>query len=163
MEIRLANTEDLDEIMEIYKIARQFMKDHGNERQWGIRQWPPRDLIEKDIAERKSYVCTQEDEIVGVFYYDYGKDVEPTYLNIEGEWKDPSPYGVVHRIASKQNVKGVGTFCISYAFDKCRHLRIDTHADNYVMQNLLKKLGFTYCGIIYVYEDHDPRYAYEKN
>ena len=163
MEIRLANTEDLDEIMEIYKIARQFMKDHGNERQWGIRQWPPKELIEKDIAERKSYVCIQDGAIVGVFYYDFGRDIEPTYRDIEGAWKDPSPYGVVHRIASKQSVKGVGTFCINYAFQKSGHLRIDTHADNYVMQNLLKKLGFTYCGIIYVYEDHDPRYAYEKN
>jgi hypothetical protein len=30
------------------------------------------------------------------------------------------------------------------------------------MQNLLSKLGFTRCGIIYVEEDEYPRYAYEK-
>jgi hypothetical protein len=31
-----------------------------------------------------------------------------------------------------------------------------------VMQNLLKKLGFIRCGIIYVIEDDYPRYAFEK-
>jgi hypothetical protein len=30
------------------------------------------------------------------------------------------------------------------------------------MQNLMKKLGFTQCGTIYVVEDNDPRIAYEK-
>ena len=31
------------------------------------------------------------------------------------------------------------------------------------MQNLLKKLGFSYRGIVYVKEDDDPHLAYEKN
>ena len=39
---------------------------------------------------------------------------------------------------------------------------MDTHGDNIVMQNLLKKLGFVYCGIIHVEEDDDPRLAFEK-
>ena len=30
------------------------------------------------------------------------------------------------------------------------------------MQELLKKLGFVRCGIIYVVEDNDPRIAFEK-
>ena len=30
------------------------------------------------------------------------------------------------------------------------------------MQNLLTKLGFERCGTIYVVEDNDPRFAYEK-
>jgi len=30
------------------------------------------------------------------------------------------------------------------------------------MQNLLKKLGFTHCGTIYVEEDDYPRLAFEK-
>ena len=40
------------------------------------------------------------------------------------------------------------------------HLRIDTHEDNVPMQNLLKKLGFTYCGTIYVLRD-SARMAFE--
>ena len=42
------------------------------------------------------------------------------------------------------------------------NLRIDTHGDNIVMQNLLAKMGFQYCGIVYVEEDRNPRLAYEK-
>lgn len=41
-------------------------------------------------------------------------------------------------------------------------IRMDTHGDNTIMQNLLTGLGFRKCGIIYVVEDDYPRYAYEK-
>ena len=58
--------------------------------------------------------------------------------------------------------KGVGTFCISWAYGQCGHLRIDTHGDNTVMQNLVRKLGFVHCGTIHVEEDDAPRLAYEK-
>ncbi|MBQ6645795.1 MAG: hypothetical protein IJM56_03845 [Clostridia bacterium] len=70
---------------------------------------------------------------------------------------------MVHRIASDGSVRGMGSFCLNWAYGQCRHLRIDTHADNTVMQNLLKKLGFVHCGTIYVHEDNDPRLAYEKS
>ena len=93
----------------------------------------------------------------------YRKDIEPNYLNIEdGQWIGDSNYGVVHRIASDGSEKGIGSFCIKWAFEQCGHLRIDTHADNTVMQNLLRKLGFVHCGTIYVREDRDPRLAFEK-
>ena len=59
-------------------------------------------------------------------------------------------------------VKGVGAFCLNWAFGQCGHLRIDTHGDNAVMQNLVRKLGFVHCGTIYVEEDDDPRLAFEK-
>ena len=58
--------------------------------------------------------------------------------------------------------RGVGAYCLSWAYGQCGHLRIDTHGDNTVMQGLLGKLGFVHCGTIYVYEDNDPRLAYEK-
>ena len=163
MEIRHSTKEDIDQIMEIYKQARRFMAEHGNPDQWGPRNWPPEELILADIAAGKSYVCLYEGQIVGTFFFDCGTDIEPTYREIEnGAWTDNNAYGVVHRIAGNGAVKGIGSFCIGWAFRQCGHLRIDTHGDNYVMQNLLKKLGFTYCGIIYVTEDRDPRMAYEK-
>ena len=164
MEIRHSTEQDFERIMEIYAIARQFMADHGNPNQWGPRNWPPADKIHKDIADKKSYVCVHDGNVVGVFYYDYGKDIDPCYLDIhDGAWKDDSPYSVVHRIAADGSVKGIGTFCLNWAYEKEKHLRIDTHGDNTVMQNLLTKLGFVQCGIIYVEEDDAPRYAYEKS
>lgn len=75
---------------------------------------------------------------------------------------DPSPYGVIHRLAGDGSVKGTGAFCIQWALDRCGHMRIDTHPDNRTMQGLLEKLGFERRGIIHVTEDEYPRYAYEK-
>lgn len=164
MKIRNAGIQDLDRIMEIYAHARSFMAQHGNPRQWGATNWPPEALIRKDIAEGHSHVCLNDGgRIVGTFYFIQGPDIEPTYRNItDGAWLDPGPYGVVHRIATDGSEKGIGSFCLNWAYDQCGHLRIDTHGDNTVMQHLLKKLGFVHCGTIYVEEDNDPRVAYEK-
>ena len=163
MEIRKAVPADLPAVMTIYAYARQFMADHGNPRQWGATGWPPEDLIRQDMACGKSYVCTQGKEILAAFFFDQGEEAEPTYREIEdGQWADPSPYGVVHRIAVAQGARGVGSFCLRWAFGQCGHLRMDTHGDNLPMQNLLKKLGFQYRGIIHVVEDNDPRLAFEK-
>ena len=164
MEIRHTEQKDLDTVMEIYAHARSFMAAHGNPNQWGPTQWPPRALIEQDIREGHSYVCVGDDgRVAGTFYFIQGMDVEPTYRNItDGAWLDDSPYGVVHRIATDGSARGVGAFCLNWAFDQCGHMRIDTHGDNAVMQRLLGKLGFIHCGTIHVEEDAFPRLAYEK-
>ena len=164
MRIRKSTQQDVPRMMEIFAYARAFMASHGNPRQWGTRNWPPEELLRQDIQKGNSYVCEDDEgKVIGTFYFIQGKDIEPTYRVItDGCWRDESPYGVVHRIASDGSRKGIGAFCINWAYEQCHHLRIDTHEDNVVMQNLLKKLGFSYCGIIYVYEDHDPRLAFEK-
>ena len=163
MEIRKAAEQDFDRIMEIYAAARAFMAQHGNPNQWGPTGWPPETLVCRDIAQGQSYVCEHGHRIVGVFFFESGKDIEPTYATIvNGAWLDESPYGVVHRIASDGSIKGVGTACITWAFERCGHLRMDTHGDNVVMQRLLAKLGFVHCGTIYVEEDDYPRLAFEK-
>ena len=163
MIIRKATEEDLSRIMEIYAHAREFMASHGNPYQWGPTNWPPLELVTEDIKTGHSYLCEHEGRVIGVFFYDNGTDIEPTYRVIEsGKWIGDDDYGVVHRIASDGSVKGTGRFCINWAYEQCGHLRMDTHADNTVMQNLLEGLGFQRCGIIYVEEDDYPRYAYEK-
>lgn len=163
MEIRKANISDFENILKIYDIARQYMVKSGNPNQWAKNNWPPEDLVRKDIQDGKSYVCINDDNIVAVFYYDFGYKIEPTYNNIEnGKWIGNDNYGVVHRIATDGTVKGVGSFCINYAYNKCKHLRIDTHEDNIPMQKLLEKNNFVKCGIIYVGENKSPRIAFEK-
>ncbi len=163
MIIRHSKEEDLPRMMEIYAYARDFMAEHGNPNQWGPTNWPPEGLIRADIAAGNSYVCVCKDRVAGAFFFQQGRDIEPTYRTIEdGGWLDDGPYGVVHRLAGDGSVKGIGSACLEWAFGQCGHLRIDTHGDNRVMQNLLKKSGFVYCGIIHVEEDCYPRLAYEK-
>ncbi|MCI8590783.1 MAG: GNAT family N-acetyltransferase [Lachnospiraceae bacterium] len=163
MEIRQTTETDFPDVMKIYTHARYFMAEHGNPNQWGPTNWPPEALIHSDIRAGNSYVCICEDKIAGTFFFAQGKDIEPTYRVIrDGDWLDGGPYGVIHRLAGNGAVHGVGEFCIEWAFRQCGHLRIDTHRDNRVMRNLLKKCGFVYCGIISVEEDSSPRLAYEK-
>ena len=159
MEIRKTKPEELDAVMAIYAHARVFMAEHGNGTQWGTTK-PYREDVENDIKMGYSHVCVENDEIVAVFFY--REAIDPTYLTIyDGAWISDAPYGVVHRIASAGAVKGAGSFCLNWAYEQCRNLRIDTHRNNIVMQNALKKNGFQYCGIIHLL-DGDERLAYQK-
>ena len=164
MMIRKSELEDLGRIMDIYEHARGFMASHGNPNQWNPTHWPPEALIRSDILKGSSYVCESDDGLViGTFCFIHGKDIEPAYRKIsDGAWIDESSYGVVHRLASDGSEKGIGIFCLNWAYEQCGHLRIDTHGDNKVMQNIARKLGFVHCGTIYVAEDDFPRLAYEK-
>ena len=159
MEIRNTRIDELDEVMEIYARARGFMAGHGNPTQWG-NHFPPREMIEKDIEEQKSYVCVEEDKIAAVFYFAIEED--PVYKEIfEGAWKNKKQYAVVHRIASAGTVKGAGSFCLKWAAEQYDNVKIDTHKDNVVMQGTLKKCGYEYCGVVYL-EDGSERIAYQK-
>lgn len=160
MEIRKARISELEEIMNIFAHARKFMAEKGNPNQWGTTK-PSWETIEADIRNGCSYVCVENDMIVATFYF--AKGVDPTYVKIyEGAWLNDKPYAVVHRIASAGTVKGAGSFCLNWAFEQCGNLKIDTHRDNVVMQNTLKKNGFSYCGIIYL-TDGDERLAFQKS
>ena len=79
----------------------------------------------------------------------------------EGEWLNDEPYAVIHRMASNGKQKGISTECLKWAFAHCDNIRIDTHRDNIVMQNLLKKHGFKQCGIIYI-SNGTERIAFHK-
>ncbi len=158
MKIRKAVSSDLNRIIEIYALARQFMREHDNPTQWADGR-PFKEDITADINEGVSFVCEEDNKVVGVLRFTVGDD--PTYKRIDGKWQSEEPYGVVHRIASSGEVRGTGEFMLRWALEQHGHIRIDTHEDNYVMKNLLHKLGFTYCGVIYL-ADGAPRVAYEK-
>ena len=159
MEIRNTRLEELDQVMEVYAYARKFMAEHNNPNQWKNNK-PTREQIEKDILAGKHYVCEENGQIAAVFYFAH--ETDPTYVKIyEGAWLNDENYSVVHRIASSGLVKGAGSFCMNWASTQSRNLKIDTHEDNYVMQNMLKKLGYSYCGIIHL-ANGDPRMAYQK-
>ena len=159
MNIRQTHINDIDEVMNIYQEDRSFMRLTGNHNQW-VNNYPPQSLILEDIEKGQSYVIlNEENEIVGVMMYAIGND--PTYNVIEGAWLNDEPYGVIHRIASKINAKGIGKFCFDWALNQCPNLRIDTHEENRVMRDLLTRFKFTECGIIYLV-NNEPRIAYHK-
>ncbi len=159
MTIRHATQSDLGSIRTIYNIAKQFMRDHGNPNQWDST-YPSDDLLIHDMELNRLYVIETDSLIHAVFVLTSGPD--PTYSYIEGNWLNDSPYFVIHRIASDNTLHHVLARVLDYAQTMTSSIRIDTHKDNTVMQHLVIKNGFTYCGIIYL-EDGSPRLAYQKD
>ncbi len=157
MEIRKTTINDLQRVMEIFSIARDFMKKSGNPSQWNDN-YPAVELICSDIQEGISYVVLHNDRIVGSFVFIVGAD--PTYTEIDGKWLNDEPYGTIHRIASDGSTKGIADECLKFCKTITRNIRIDTHENNSVMLNWIIRAGFEKCGIIHV-TDGTPRYAFQ--
>ena len=143
--IRHATETDLPRILEIYDIARRFMRQNGNMVQW-VNGYPSEPLLRQDIANGDLYVMEDSGGVYCAFALVVGDD--PTYAVIDGAWQDTAtPYGTIHRM--------------EWAARRISHLRVDTHADNQVMRRCILREGFTYCGVIHV-ADGTPRVAFER-
>ena len=157
MTIRWAETADLEEIMKIYAYARDFMARNGNPTQW-TDGYPERSMLEADIRKGNLFTAVRSDKICGVFCFVLGED--PTYAVMDGgEWRSREPYGTIHRIAS-DGTGGLFTAALEFCRKQIPHIRIDTHENNYPMQHLVTRHGFSQRGIIYV-ADGTPRIAYD--
>ena len=162
--IRLARIEDLNEIMEIVKDAKAFLKSQGVDQWQG--DYPTSEVFIKDISNNNLYVY--EEEIIKGFIAII-KGIDVTYNKIyEGAWLNDGEYVTIHRIAVKKEArnKNIATSLIDYTEhlatkDNIKSIRIDTHKENIPMQNMITKNGFIKCGIIYLL-DGNPRLAYEK-
>ena len=160
MIIRKAELAELDEIMKIFDIARQYMREKGNINQW-INGYPSRELITEDIEKGQLFVCLggSDDKIHGVFVFILGDD--PTYNIIEGgEWLNNEPYGTIHRMASDGAISGLLEKTMPFCLGLTDNVRIDTHEDNKPMLDAVRRYGFRHCGVIYV-ADGSPREAFQ--
>ncbi len=155
--IRRANKEDIKFIMRIYEAAKKKMRADGNLHQWSDK-YPDEETLLNDIARGELYIAHDGNEIYGVFMLSFSG--EDTYKEIQGAWLNDEAYAVIHRIASLGKGKNLLGDAIDFAFDKTKNIRIDTHEDNNIMRNLLKKIGFIYTGIIHL-KNGDERRAYQ--
>ena len=159
MRIRKTEAADLEQIDVIYNNAKAFMRRTGNLLQWNGEK-PNAQTAREDMERGIGYVVEENGEILAVFMF--STDVDPTYNKVYGgKWLKDGAYGVIHRIAVKEQGRGIMGLCVDYCFDICKDLRIDTHSDNLPMQHALLKRGFVYCGIIHL-ANGDERLAYQK-
>ena len=157
--IRKAEFTDLPQILKIYEDAREFMRQTGNPNQWWDYH-PAESILREDIPKGQLYVWEEDGKLLASFAYIPG--IDPTYLQIDGPgWLNEEPYGVIHRIAVAQRGQGLIAKIFDWALERCPNLRIDTHVDNAPMRRALEKYGFTYCGIIHIFNG-DERIAFHK-
>lgn len=159
--IRQATYEDIPELMEIFRCARQIMRASGNMNQWND-SYPSEDIVLEDISKEVCYVlCEQTSRILATMAFI--PDPDPTYAKIyDGQWLDDSPYHVIHRIAVREPGHKAADRLLEWAFSQTDSIRIDTHKDNAIMHQIMQKHGFTRCGVIYLLSG-DPREAFQKN
>lgn len=165
MELRKSRKDDLKYIIEIINEAKEFLKESKID-QWQ-QGYPNEEVILRDIENQHAYVLEDNNKIIGTVALSFDK--EKTYdLIYDGKWISNNEYAVIHRIAASRryNIKGTGTEIIKSIEKICKDkgiksIKIDTHEENLVMQKLLNKNDFKYCGVIYL-EDKAKRVAFEK-
>lgn len=161
MEIRMAYPNEIKRIMEIIQDAKESLAQRQ------VDQWqdgyPDEEIIFEDILESRGYVAVEDQEVVA--YAAVHKGNEAAYNEIyDGKWEhDNYNYVTFHRVAVAKEAAGKG---VAQTFlqgliegEKGPDFRCDTHPDNLVMQHLLEKLGYHYCGKVPI---DGVRLAYQK-
>lgn len=165
MEIRPAQSNDIERIMEIVRDAqRWFALQHIDQWQDG---YPTVEIFLRDITRGECYVVLSRQQVIAVGVISFAG--EPTYSKIyDGKWINDEEYVVVHRIAVDTNHKGRGVagaillYAERLAAERgVKSFRIDTHRDNQPMRHVITKQGFIHCGRILL-ESGAEREAYQK-
>ncbi|WP_161979213.1 GNAT family N-acetyltransferase [Streptococcus sp. S784/96/1] len=161
MEIRLAHPNEFGRILEIIEEARAFLKASGSD-QWQSA-YPAEEDIFDDILQARGWVGLIDGEIVSYAAVIVGK--EEAYEKIyDGKWRHNHPrYTVFHRVAVASQYSGqkvAQTFMqgLIEGHDG-PDFRCDTHEKNTIMQHILEKLGYVYCGKVPL---DGVRLAYQK-
>lgn len=156
----------LDDIIEITKQARNFMKKSNHSVQW-TDEYPSRQTFLDDIKNNFGYVVLENNIVAGYFALCSG--IDKSYIKTyDGPFKLEGPYTVIHRVMISDNFrsKGLSKKLLENAVKISKELginivRIDTHRDNKIMQKAILSSGFSYASIIKV-EDGSERLAYER-
>ena len=162
MKLRKAKQNEAEICYLCIEDARAYHKSLGFE-QWHPN-YPTQQTILDDISQGIGYAFLDETGVIGYCCIIIGD--EPAYHKIEGAWKTEKPYAVVHRMSFNKNARGNGLsskaiglikeYCLSNGIHA---IRVDTQEENKVMQHILAREGFAYCGLIQF--DGGPKLAYE--
>lgn len=167
--LRLATLNDIDNIMEVITEAKIYLKNQGST-QWNLPDGYPNkiDLI-NDINKNECYIYLINNNIVGVMVIMENKD--ENYDEIDGNWLSDIKYASIHRIAVKLDYhhQNVGYKMLSLSEELIKNkgiysIKVDTHKLNIPMIKTLKKLNYSYCGIIKLKRSNEDnlRNAYQK-
>lgn len=163
MDIRLAHPNEVDRIVEILDQAKAFLAVSGSSQWQGADGYPNASDVINDILNGQAYVGLMEGTIVS--YAAVIDSGDEAYSRIyDGKWQHNNPiYTVFHRIAvaSEFSGKQVAQTFLQGIIEghKGRDFRCDTHEKNAIMQHILEKLGFVYCGKVPI---DGERLAYQK-
>lgn len=143
MDIRLAEKEDIQAIMNILEERCNWFKENG------IDQWANNylgkyneDYFNDAMKNHKLYVVKQENKVIGVFLL---KENDKTYWN-----NDDSAY-YIHHLATKIGYTGIGTKILNFIEklakeNSKKYIRLDCKKSNVELNRYYQKQGFIYKG-----------------
>ncbi len=153
MLLRRARSEDADRIWEIIQAAIEKRRIEGS-KQWQDG-YPNTQSIAEDIKKGYGYVLVDDESILA--YSAIIFDKEPAYEVPDVYWLNDQAYVVIHRVATAPEVRGSGKAAQLFRLteDLARsqgvfNIRVDTNFDNGPMLHILEKLGYSYCGLVYL-------------
>lgn len=149
MTIRLAETADIANIMQLVRKVVPLMQAAGNF-QWG-NDYPNPEAFTQDIALAQLWVAEIDQQIVGVSAITTDQDPEYT----DAGWDITEKAIVTHRLAVDPDLhgKGIARALMQQAETVAQSrnisiLRVDTNSENKATQALFPKLGYTFSGEI---------------
>jgi len=140
MLISNSSPEDIETIFKLYRSAVDYQKAKG------YNLWPEfeRELIEREIKEKRLYKITEGEEMACTFSVAYSDPIIWDEKNA-----DPAMY--LHRISTNLNFKGRGMMQLIIDWSKehakqtnKKFIRMDTWGDNENLKNYYINCGFTY-------------------
>jgi GNAT superfamily N-acetyltransferase len=160
---RKATPSEIPQIWDILRKAIARRKEDGSN-QWQDG-YPNPDVIQSDIDKNAGFVLTEGNTIIG--YSALLINDEPAYEKLEGHWLTSGDYVVFHRVAISQShlAKGLATKIVGFietfaVSNNIYSVKADTNFDNFAMMAIFEKLGYNYCGEVYL--RGSARKAYEK-
>ena len=146
IKIRKTQPTDIAILMDIFEQAKHIMRKDGNMLQWRGNYFQ---------GNRHSRHRTRKQLCVHRRY-------RRNYRNLRlYPWKRPHIYAYLWRkwwrYASLRRHSPAGKYrtqqrsgqcCLQWCYEQIPNLRADTHRDNHILQYILKKHEFKYCGII---------------
>jgi len=162
-QFRKANTSEIPQIWDILQQA-IIRRKEDNSTQWQDG-YPNPKVIQKDIEKGVGFVLTEGETVIG--YSAVMVNDEPEYAKIEGKWLTKDDFVVVHRVAISEKYLGQGLAKKIFGFieefalsNNIYSIKADTNYDNIAMMKIFEKMGYTYCGEVYI--RGNSRKAYEK-
>ncbi|MGT2907665.1 GNAT family N-acetyltransferase [Streptococcus dentiloxodontae] len=163
MEIRQAFPNEIAPVMEVIDSARKFLAESGSSQWQNESGYPSENDIFNDILQGWGYVALLDGQIVA--YAAVIDSGETAYDKIyDGDWIHHNHrYITFHRLAVLSDFSGqkvAQTFLQGLIEGQNAHdFRCDTHEANKIMQHILEKLGYVYCGKVPI---DGERLAYQK-
>ncbi|MCL2567850.1 MAG: GNAT family N-acetyltransferase [Oscillospiraceae bacterium] len=165
-EVRRAQPDELDKVIEIIESGRAYLKAQGVP-QWQNGTGPGPEEAKVDVARGYGYVLEVEGDAKGYATLIPGPEGSPELA--EGAWNGScEQYTTIHRVAIDASARGSG-FAGAFIAGMVQiagelgypDIRIDTHPKNEIMQKVIARNGFIEVGVLELPFTDGKRLAYQ--